>query len=166
MQYATPPELALYVDPDAQQPERIPLATVLLRHASGLVRDATSALVYPVDADGMPTDERVRSKFREATCEHAMQCHLEGIDPRRGPSQVKREIQSRSLSSGGRSETYAAADATKVMLAKGTELHPSAWAILDRAGLISSQVNTRASGGSGIVLQGIPYDPLSGALGG
>lgn len=141
--YATPAELAHYLDPDASAPEVPPLATVLLRHASSLVAGATAAAVYRVDAEGLPADTKLREALRDATCEQAGQWSLHGLDPRKGATQLTRLVASKSLNGASVSyEANAAAQAALNALASGDELTAAAWAILDNAGLISSRISS------------------------
>lgn len=147
--YATPAQLAAYLDPDATEPPTPPLATVLLRSASALVRDATKTALYNVDrATGLPTDQGILSMLADATCEQAAAWSVNGIDPRKGAGQVQRRVASKAL--GGASVSYVAdpaADTYLSALASGQSLVLSAWTMLRNAGLIPNVVITAPGGG-------------------
>lgn len=161
--YATPLDLARYLDPDSADPEVPAKATVLLREASARVRRATAAAHYYTDSDGMPTDEAVQDAMRDAACEQATPWALWNLDPRKGAAQVPRRISSKSL--GGASVSYtadAAADAALGVLASAEGISPQAFEILDQAGLISNQVSTTGGYGRDTYLDARPFDPTSG----
>lgn len=163
MIYATPAELAAFVDPDTKPPAAVPLATVLLRKASGLVTDAISGLVYQTDSEGVPTLQRYRTAVRDATLEQASAWAVNGIDPRKGASQIKRRIKSKSLGNGSVSTTYEDGSPELLVLATGDELTNDAWLILSNAGMISNRV----AGSRGVELFNVEqryYDPTTGAL--
>lgn len=164
MQYATAAELATYMDPDNPNPQPPPLATVLLRMASELVRDATAGAIYVTDAQGMPTDLATLTAFKAATMEHAQTWSLHGIDPRKGAAGVVRRVASKSL--GGASTSYVAdpaADTFLSDLASGTSLTLAAWRILDNAGLISNRAQTGPSGHEIFNVAQRTYDPVTGS---
>lgn len=143
MTYATPQQLAAYMNPDAVSPQPPQNATVLLRTASGLVADAIVGGIYATDGEGNATDPVIASAIRDATCEQAQAWSLNGIDPRQGTTQTARRVASKSLA--GASVSYEAGSGGADYLdalASGTELTEGAWAILRRAGLISNRVVT------------------------
>lgn len=162
--YATRQELANYIDPDADYPTPPDNAGVLLRIASDLVADAISGAVYEVDADDLPVDGRYRDAVRRATCEQASAWSLNGIDPRRGAAGLKPIVTTKSLN--GASTSYgqsAPVQQAIVDLARGTVLTSQAFGILDRAGLITSSVQT-GTPYAGNVIDERPYDPTTGRL--
>lgn len=163
IQYATPAELAHHIDPDAPTPTPPPLATVLLRTASGLVRGATAGAVYSTDAEGVPTAPHIAAAFRDATCEQAAAWSLHGIDPRKGRASAQRTIASKSLLGG--SVSYAAdtrADQARSDLASGETLTDAAWQILRQAGLTTSSIQTAGYGVLVDTSETRAYDPTSG----
>lgn len=165
MIYATPAELAQFLDPDAAEPPVPPLATVLLRSASQLVLDAIAAATYRTDAEGKPTDADTLTAVKNATMEQASAWSLHGIDPRKGAVQVNRRIASKSVT--GVSVSYVAdpaADSYLSDLASGRALTSAAHLFLVNAGLISNRVRT---GSGGVELFNVAqryYDPLTGDL--
>lgn len=56
-------------------------ATVLLRSASLLVREATRNCFYAVDSGNLPTDATIKQAFNDATCAQAAFWAAAGIDP-------------------------------------------------------------------------------------
>lgn len=145
--YATPAELAAWLDPDAETPTVPANATVLLRAATELVRDAASNAVYRTDSTGAAIDSHVSDALRDATTEQASAWSLNGLDPRKGPQQAPRRVASKGLN--GASVSYvadSAADTALSELASGKSLTASAWRILDNAGLVSTRVSTGSWG--------------------
>lgn len=143
MIYATPAELARYLDPDATAPTVPPLATVLLRSASQLVLDYTAGATYRADAEGRPTDVIKLAGVKNATMEQASAWSLHGIDPRKGAAQVSRRVASKSVT--GVSVSYVAdpaADTFLSDLASGQALTAAAYLFLVNAGLISNRART------------------------
>lgn len=163
MTYATAAELASWMDPDSDPPPTVPLASVLLRLASARVDEAVTAR-YVTDAEGMPRDARVRNALRDATLTQAEAWAANGIDPRKTTAELKRQVQSKSLSGGTLSVTYAAAQADLLALVTSDGLTALAYGVLLRAGLITTRVDTSRGQGVGVVLHGTPYDPLTGQL--
>jgi hypothetical protein len=158
MQYATPADLGVWLDPDPAPAN----ANRLLRSASGLVRNATAGARYAVDADGLPTDPRIATAFLEATLAQAEAWAANGIDPTKGVAQLKRTVQSKSAD--GRSVTYAdnGGRAALEALASGTELVGQARSILSNAGLISNRI--QATPGYVRDVEVVSYDPTTGVL--
>lgn len=143
MIYATPTELALYIDPDATNPTPPPLATVLLRTAAALVQRAIAAAVYTVDADELPTDPILRAAVKNATCEQASAWSINDIDPRKGAAGLKPIVTTKALD--GVSVGYgqsAPIQQALVELAAGDSLTSAAWLYLSNAGLISNRAST------------------------
>lgn len=141
--YATPAELATYLDPDAPEPVVPPLASVLLRMASALVADAIAAARYAVDAAELPTKPDLLAAVKAATCEQAAAWSVNNIDPRKGTVGLKPIVTTKSL--GGQAVSYgqsAAIQAATVALAAAQDLTAPALAILDLAGLLSNRVTT------------------------
>ncbi len=56
-------------------------ASVLLRSASLLVRQATLPAMYAADDDGLPTDADLLQAMSDATCAHAAALWAAGINP-------------------------------------------------------------------------------------
>lgn len=164
--YATKEQLADWMDPDADPPAIPPLATVLLRSASALVRSAASGAVYTVGADGFATDARVRTALREATCEQAQAWSIHGIDPRKGAAAGQDAKVVGAKSAMGLSVTYvadAAAAADLAALRAGDTLVGSAWRILEQAGLVTNTIDgTGASYARPVSVT--PFDPITGTL--
>lgn len=143
MDYATPAELAAYIAPDAITPTPPPLASVLLRSASRLVRGMIAGAVYRVDVNELPVLPLLRDALRDATCEQASAWAANGIDPRPGAAGLKPIVTTKSLD--GMAVSYgqsAAIQAATVALAGGVTLTDAAWQILDNVGLISNRVAT------------------------
>lgn len=163
MIYATADELAHWIDPDTTPTPPVPLATVLLRLASGRVDNAVTAR-YVTNADGEPTDARVLDALREATLTQAEAWASNGIDPRKSTAELKRQVQSKSLGGGTMSVTYGSTQADLLALVTSDGLTPAALGVLLRRGLLSSRVDTRAGQRADVVLHGTPYDPLTGQL--
>jgi hypothetical protein len=167
MIYATPAELAAYLDPDAVTPVVPPLATVLLRSASQLVLDAIAGAVYRADVAGLPTDPGTLAAVKNATMEQASAWSLHGLDPRKGAAQASRRIASKSVT--GVSVTYVAdpaADGYLSDLAGGQSLTSAAYRFLLNAGLISNRARTGSGGVETFNVAQRYYDPLTGALDG
>jgi hypothetical protein len=163
--YATPAELAAYIDPDAVAPAPPALATVLLRSASQLVLDAIAAARYAATAEGLPKDATLLAAVQNATMEQASAWSLHSIDPRKGAASAARRVASKSLT--GVAVSYVkddAADTAASELASGKSLTRPAWLILDNAGLISNRVRTGSGGVETFNVAQRYYDPLTGAL--
>jgi hypothetical protein len=146
IEYATKSDLARWLDPDSPDPVEPPLASVLVRSASALVGDVIAAAVYATSPDGTPSDARLRTAVREATCEQAAAWSLHNIDPRKGATSGPKRVASKSM--GGTSITYATdagADAALSALVSGRVLVSSARLILEQAGLTSSAITTDGS---------------------
>jgi hypothetical protein len=145
--YATPAELASWMDPDAAEPTVPPLATVLLRSASALVTRNLSAAYRTDQATGLPSDPEQAAAIKTATLQMAEAWSLHGIDPRKGAAQTPRRVASKSLN--GASVSYVAdgqADTALTALAAGDTLTDEAWYTLSEAGLIATTVGTVAGG--------------------
>lgn len=165
--YANPAELAEYMtgDPEATP---LPIYAPRLRSASRLVTKAIESAVYAVDGDNWPTDLDKLDAVHEATMEQASAWITNDIDPAAGVGQLKRTVKSKSLTggAGGASVTYDDDPAAqlRVLLATGVELTPTAWAILEAAGLVSNRVAVTGSGARDTYLVGTPYDITTGQL--
>lgn len=168
--YATPDELAAYItgDPEAEAGENTATYTLRIRQASRLVQSAIASAVYAVDGDNLPTDASKLAAVQEATCEQASAWITADIDPAAGTAQLARGVKSKSLSGPGgtASVTYEAdrGEAYRVLLAEGQELTPSAWSILDNAGMVSNRVTVAGSGVRDTYLVGTEYDITTGQL--
>lgn len=77
--YATTTDLATWTG--AAVPTN---ATVLLRSASRLVRQATAVAFYAVDSNSLPTDATWLQAFKDATCAQVALWAANGIDPTTG----------------------------------------------------------------------------------
>lgn len=165
--YATPEQLAHYMDPDADPVPAPPAnATVLLRTASRLVDEATVGAVYGTDSLGVATSASVRLALAEAAMEQASAWVFANVDPRKGVEQLPRQVASKSANGVSVSYVaYAAADDERRAFASGTKLTFSAWTILEAAGLTRPTItSSRAGHRLPVLAQG--YDPLTGALDG
>lgn len=110
-------------------------ARALLRAASLLVRDATSAALYEVDTAGLPSDADTLAAFRDAACAHAEALDSAGVDP----AAAGTETGITSTSIGSASVSYAGANeaaAARQRLAR--ELCPMSLRILRDAGLLAN----------------------------
>jgi hypothetical protein len=158
MQYATPDDLAVWLDPDPAPAN----ANRLLRAASGLVRDATAGARYAVTPEGLPAATGVATAFLEATCAQAEAWVASGVDPTKGVAQLPRLIQSKSAD--GTSVTYGDSGGRAALeaLASGTSLVGQARSILSNAGLISNSI--QAVSPQARVVEAVSYDPTTGVL--
>lgn len=120
--YATPDDLN---DP----PENAETYLIL---ASVLVTEATMTAFYAVDAEGVPTDEDTRTRFKAATVAQVNHWTGLGIDPTQGAAGITAERRATSKSIGSASVSYEAAE-TEVQdrMAALHTLAPMAVAILD-----------------------------------
>ena len=142
--YATATELARWItgNPNSDAAEGPANATVLLRFASLVVREATKRAYYRVDEDGFATDPATLQAFSDATCSLAGTYAALKIDPASGPAAVSQAVQSKSL--GPASVTYAvdpSSATAKSDLLQG-RLSTESFLILQQAGLISALVGT------------------------
>lgn len=163
-EYATPAELATWIDPDATDPEPPANALLLLRTASATIEDATRGSVYTIGGDGLATDPIAASAMKHAVLQQAADLSTNGIDPRRADGGLQPEVASKSLA--GMSVSYVpngAAASTRASLAAG-QVSPGAWGYLDRAGLLTSRVGTIPWGDVDHYVADTPIDPLSGRL--
>ncbi|SOD72724.1 hypothetical protein SAMN05892883_2074 [Jatrophihabitans sp. GAS493] len=111
-----------------------------LRSASMRVDRATMTAYYAVDpADGVtPTDAKVLTALRDATCAQALAAITLAIKPNAGGAVVSRVKQSVGIGSGR--ITYADAAAATASLQQATaELVDDAYLILQQAGLTGRQ---------------------------
>ena len=119
--YATPDDLT---DPPENAEDVILLA-------SALVTEATMTAFYSVDAEGVPTDEDTRTRFKAATIAQANHWTGLGIDPTQGAAGVTGQRQATSKSIGSASISYEAGEtAAQDRLAALHTLAPMAVAIL------------------------------------
>lgn len=132
--YATDEELTGWLD-------GVPLpanSTTLLRSASLLVRAATKATVYAVDAEGLPTDTVLMQAFADATCAQAALWAAAGIDPAGGGVASSAPVRSKKLGSGSvdyDTSVNASVTAFQAKQAAATQLCAEAYLILSQAGL-------------------------------
>lgn len=142
-EYATPAELAAWINPDAQAPEPPANARLLLREAGVTIEDVTGGAVYASDrTTGLPTDPRLALALKHAVLQQAADLSTNGIDPTKADGGLRPEVASKSLA--GMSVSYVqngSAAATRAALAGG-QVSPRAWGYLDRAGLLTSRVTT------------------------
>lgn len=133
--YATPEELTAWLEPEPAPAN----AAGLLRSASSLIRSETKRATYATDADGYPTDTKLRTSFREATMAQAAYWSASQIDPALGAAGVKPLAASKSI--GGASIAYSVYAATAEARANSAgALGPDAFYILEDAGLLSGDV--------------------------
>lgn len=148
--YASGSELVEFMFGEGSSEQPPANAHKLLRKASGLVRRATRAAVYPAAHEtGLPIRARDIAAFREATCAQAAAWSEANVDPGTlGSSDASvRRIASKSL--GSASTTYeanAAADEARNALLSGDALVSEAWDVLDAAGLLSTNVQSAYKG--------------------
>lgn len=119
--YAT---AADFTDP----PENI---TTQIMLASSLVDDATMTAFYSVDAEGMPTNEDIRSRFKAAVVAQVGYWAELGINPAIGVAGIASERVATSKSIGGASISYESGERSS--LAKSNALNvlgPEALAVL------------------------------------
>lgn len=130
MSYATLEQLASFVHDDETQTGLLPPdAGRLLKRASELVQDSTTAALYDTDSAGFPTGTATAAAFRDATCAQ-VEYWLTGDeeDDIQGPLQ--------GVALGGQQQQYGAGAnrATPMYLA------PRAARFLRLAGLLPSAV--------------------------
>lgn len=139
--YATAQDLAAWTGDTAPSN-----ADLLLRSASILVRDATKAALYDVDASGKPSDTDVLEAFTDATCAQAAMWDAADIDPAEGGVGVAAPTVTRK-SMGGRSVEYSDLSGSVTVQqdrAKAARtLCDEALAILASAGLLSGMPAVR-----------------------
>lgn len=134
--FATPQQLADYLDPDADPGPAVPPANAqrLLRNASREVSRITLCSEYDTDSGGMPTDADVLAAFVEATCAQAEWLIANGDDAGDGPggySEVK--VLSITLKRGSKTDSPSGAkasgeDATVILREAGlVPGHPWSW---------------------------------------
>ena len=119
--YATPDDLT---DP----PEN---ALSQLRLASALVDDATMTAFYSVDAEGVPTNSDIRSRFKAAVIAQVGYWAELGINPALGVAGIASEKVATSKSIGSASISYESGE--RASLAKSNALGvlgPEALAVL------------------------------------
>lgn len=154
--YATPADLAVWTGSPAPAN-----AESLIRKASGLVADATRGSIYRVDPDDRPTDSKIGLALQEATLSQVEAWLDAGISSPGPAAAASRPQKVASKSLGGASVSYAtdaAADAAWSNLAGGAFLTDIALQILDRAGLLSNNVQ----GSRTITDIHRPYDYIGG----
>lgn len=133
--YATPGELAAWLDPEPSPAN----AAGLLRSASGLIRSETKTAIYTTDAEGYPTDTSTREAFRVATMAQVKFWSDSSINPALGAAGVQPLAASKSI--GGASIAYSVYAATAEARANSAgALGPDAFYILEDAGLLGGDV--------------------------
>ena len=111
----------------------------LLRSASGLIRSETKTAIYPVNADGYPSNPDTRKAFRDAVCAQAKFWADHEIDPSLGAAGVAPLAASKSI--GGASIQYSTYVSTAEARANAAGvIAPDAWYILADAGLLGNGV--------------------------
>lgn len=163
-EYATPEELATWIDPDATDPTPPPNAMLLLRTAAATIESCTMGSVYTIGTDGLPTAAPAALAMKHAVLQQAADLATNGIDPTKADGGLRPEVASKSLA--GMSVSYVqngAAAATRAALAGG-QVSPGAWGYLDRAGLLTSRVSTLPGVGIDTYLLPGPFDTSTGRL--
>ncbi|NKV28218.1 hypothetical protein GS921_00280 [Rhodococcus hoagii] len=115
-------------------------ASILLREASILVRDACKADVFDVLPNGLPEDDDKREALQDATCAQAAVWAATDVNPTAGAGGLAREVVSSGIDGASVAYNTASTDAAKAA-SIGT-LCPSAYTILRSAGLASSAVQS------------------------
>jgi hypothetical protein len=124
--YATLQDYATFTD-EAPAPASL---NVLLARASGQVDEAVIAATYDVDADGLPTDEKVAGALRDATC--AQVVYWDEIGDTNATGAAER-WQSASIGSA----SYSRANSQQAGRSQARlDLAPAAVTILRNAGLL------------------------------
>lgn len=132
--YATADELGGYMTELPDHPERYIAA------ASRLVRNATRAAVYPVDAAGKPTDPWHIDAMCEAVCWTVAEWVAAGLDPGAGRAGQGAAVVSSSIA--GASVTYDAASQREAETASLEHLGTLARTALADAGLLTAGLRT------------------------
>jgi hypothetical protein len=163
--YATLADLSqwIYAAPEPPAESPFPATTTrMLRHASGLVDDATLGARYVTNDAGEATDPGVIAALKQATCEYVAECIAQGIDPMAGPGQLGKTVAAKS--GNGQSVTYGSdpGQAAREHLAAGRELTYGAWMILKRNGLISNGLAAAGVYSQVYAVRG--YSPTTGQL--
>ncbi|MBM4489373.1 hypothetical protein GS905_11850 [Rhodococcus hoagii] len=115
-------------------------ASILLREASILVRDACKADVFDILPNGLPEDDDKREALQDATCAQAAVWAATDVNPTAGAGGLAREVVSSGIDGASVAYNTASTDAAKAA-SIGT-LCPSAYTILRSAGLASSAVQS------------------------
>lgn len=115
-------------------------ASILLREASILVRDACRADVFDILPNGLPVDDDKREALQDATCAQAAMWATSGDDPTKGPGGQEPRLTVSAIDGASISyDTYLTApDRAKAL----TGLCAGAYRILRNAGLASSAVQS------------------------
>lgn len=120
-EYATPDDLT---DP----PEN---AESQIRLASSLVDDATLTAFYTVDAEGMPINEDIRTRFKDAVVAQVSYWTELGVNPALGVAGVSSERVATSKSIAGASISYESGERSSLEKSNAlTVLGPEAMAVL------------------------------------
>lgn len=158
--YATPAQLATYLTGEPTSPPAN--SGVLLRRASSLVAHAIRGAIYQATLEGLPARADLLAATVEATCAQAAAWHGPGIDPTQGRAGLAATASSKSL--GGASVTYTVnpADvAARGDLASGDVLVGEAWRVLDRAGLLSTGVQSSTQSAPPAPLEVVTGNPAA-----
>lgn len=136
--YATTFDLTTWTGEDEP-----PKAAQLLRSASFVIRRATRSAIYDVDELGHPSDPKLRTAFRDATCAQAAGWAAAGIDPTGGPAAVAPPpVSQKAIGTATIQYDTAAAASVTAQQARAQalrDLHPDAEAILSDAGLLNGE---------------------------
>jgi hypothetical protein len=135
--YATHAELADWMD-NENVPDK---PKSMLRSASLLVEWATKNARYRVDSEGFPTEELIRTAFRDAVTAQIEFWVSLGVNPTSGTAGTALDVTGKSMD--GASVSYGADK--KVLAAKANApetLGPVALGILSAAGLLSGPVRS------------------------
>lgn len=92
-----------------------------IRIASSLVDDATFTAFYSVDAEGMPTNEDIKARFKDAVVAQVAYWSELGVNPALGIAGVQTERVATSKSIGSASISYE--DSERSSLAKSNALN-------------------------------------------
>lgn len=102
-----------------------------IRLASSLVDDATLTAFYTVDAEGLPIDEDIRSRFKAAVVAQVGYWAELGINPALGVAGVSSERVATSKSIAGASISYESGERSSLEKSNAlTVLGPEAIAVL------------------------------------
>lgn len=102
-----------------------------IRLASSLVDDATLTAFYTVDAEGLPIDEDIRSRFKAAVVAQVGYWSELGVNPALGVAGVSSERVATSKSIAGASISYESGERSSLEKSNAlTVLGPEAMAVL------------------------------------
>lgn len=120
----------------------VPTLTRRIEVASRWVRSATRAAIYDTTPTGLPEDEDLRDAMRDAVVEQIRVWHATGIDPDRGVVGSAEGVVARKSLRTASIDYAVHADSAKDRAAVATQLAPTAYQILEDAGLTGGPVQT------------------------